>query len=123
MSGIFHSPLRSTSRLLVLCSAILMLGCMGWGRKPLDGAVEMRDGRFMVRNEPFYPFALNYIIALHVHGDSVWAGPSKDYARVDPSERPSRSAMHTALRADMELIHEAGFNTVRLVGIGELLRS
>ena len=117
-----NSPKRATTSLFVLCMAILIVGCMGCGREPLAGSVEMRGGSFVVRGEPFYPFALNYIMALHVHGDSVWAGPSKDYARVDPRERPSRSAMHRALRADMELIHEAGFNTVRLVGIGELLR-
>ncbi|HQZ42537.1 MAG TPA: hypothetical protein PK735_06585, partial [Flavobacteriales bacterium] len=114
--------LAAVSSFHVLLLAFLVVGCTGCGRRSLDGAVEMRDGQFVVREKPFYPMALNYILAIHVRGDSIWAGPSKDYARVDPNEEPSRAAMHTSFRADMELIHEAGFNTVRLVGIGELLR-
>ncbi|MFZ1333312.1 MAG: cellulase family glycosylhydrolase [Flavobacteriales bacterium] len=122
MVGKRNNHVETISGFFMLLFAFLVVGCTGCGRKPLNGAVELRDGQFMVREKPFYPMALNYILGIHVHGDSIWAGPSKDYARVDPNEVPSRSVMHKSFRADMELIHEAGFNTVRLVGIGELLR-
>lgn len=83
----------------------------------------MENGQFVLNEEPFFPMALNYILAVYVSGDSLYAGPSKDYARIDPNQLPTKANMLKALRADMEYIHEAGFNTVRLVGIGELVRN
>ncbi len=101
-------------------SSLLFDGCTA----PNDGKgfVKMVDGAFVVHDKPFFPIAINYIVSCWSDDGDLWAGPGKDYARIDPEARPTKELCIKALKADMELIREAGFNTVRLVGIGEIAR-
>ena len=103
---------------LLLC--LLLFACTkGPGEK---GFVVLREGAFEVHGKPFFPIALNYVVSSRASGNELWAGPAKDYARMDPNATITKESSLASLRADMELIREAGFNTVRLVGIGELAR-
>mgnify|MGYP001171436317 CR=1 FL=1 len=74
---------------------------------------------FRVHGEPFFPMAVNYILSKRLVGDSLWLGPSIDYSDSLMAPR-TRTADLAALRAQMELVREIGFNTVRLVGCSDL---
>jgi hypothetical protein len=99
---------------------LLALAACGSGSR--DAAfVSMGEHGFQLHGKPFFPLAVNYIASLRVVGDSMWIGPSTNYASFDIRPAPSRSAHLTELHADMELIHEMGFNTVRIVGFADQL--
>ena len=76
-----------------------------------------KDG-FRIHGKPFFPMVVNYIASVRAVGDSLWIGPSPNYASFDPRSA-SRERHMAALRADMELIRELGFNTVRMVGFAD----
>jgi len=82
------------------------------------GFVTLQDSTFMVNGRPFFPMAINYIAAVRAIGDSLWIGPSVNYATFDPNAS-SHARQLALLHADMELIKEMGFNTVRIVGFSE----
>jgi Cellulase (glycosyl hydrolase family 5) len=82
------------------------------------GFITLQDSTFMVNGRPFFPMAINYIAAVRAVGDSLWIGPSVNYASFDP-DASSRARQRALLRSDMELIKEMGFNTVRIVGFSE----
>ncbi|MBE7441575.1 MAG: cellulase family glycosylhydrolase [Flavobacteriales bacterium] len=89
--------------------------------KTEKGRVKLIDGKFELNKEPFYPVALNYIISVQSNQHSFWATSCKDY---QPNFKYNFSDKLTAqkqLRAEMKLIKELGFNTVRLVGMGEAI--
>lgn len=105
---------------LLVVASLLFGGCAD--RNEEKEFVQLVDGAFVLDSRPFFPIAINYIVATWSNEGELWAGPSKDYARMDNDVSRSKELSNEALKADMELIHEAGFNTVRLVGIGELNR-
>jgi len=85
-----------------------------------NGFVTIRDKKFQLNGKDFYPVAVNYLGGLFMDGaGKLWPGPATSYD-VDSSLHPfTQEAYLKSLRADFELIKEMGFNTVRVVGIGE----
>ncbi|MEO8066810.1 MAG: cellulase family glycosylhydrolase [Flavobacteriales bacterium] len=112
---------RSTCPAVFPAFLLLLVGALsGCSTDPsARGFVTLQDSTFMVRGKPFFPIAINYIASVRSIGDSLWISPSTNYASFDPAQVPTRATCLDALRADMELIHEVGFNTVRIVGFAE----
>lgn len=104
---------------LLLCSlgAIYVI----FPLKSDDDRVKLVDGKFELDNKPFYPVALNYIISVQSNQQNFWAASCKDYQQGAKYNFSDKQSAHAQLRAEMGLIKELGFNTVRLVGIGEAI--
>lgn len=82
--------------------------------------VSMKDGKFQLKNQDFFPLVLNYIVSLQTNGEDIWPRPSFSYYDELTSEQLSRDSAIYDLKADLILIKEMGFNTVRIVGVGEV---
>lgn len=71
--------------------------------------------KFQIEGKLFTPIVLNYILSYQTNGYEYWGTPTIDYG----SFYTSKTASHKALVAQFDSIKEMGFNTVRIVGIGE----
>jgi Cellulase (glycosyl hydrolase family 5) len=80
--------------------------------------VSISTGHFSVQGERFFPLVLNYTISLYSERDSMWAAPYYEYNQTTPYTF-SYTKDSLDLRANLELVREMGFNTVRLVGLAE----
>lgn len=82
--------------------------------------VSIGDHGFELNGRPFFPLAVNYVIAKRLVCDSMWLGTCIDYP--DSMLIPlTPGPDHADLRAHLELAREMGFNTVRLVGCSNVL--
>lgn len=97
----------------------LLAGC--WKGPADDAFVRTGEKGFTVRGRDYYPLFVNYGLSTRSSGDSLWACPSFDYAIGKQHARANAASDLLSIKADMELIHDMGFNGVRLVGIGEVL--
>lgn len=99
--------------LLVALLATQISSCHEHGSP--KGFVRAGKNGFMVDDRPLFPLAVNYSLTLRYQDDSLWACPGLDYDdRLH--ERASRVSDRMAVRADLEIMREMGFNTVRMVG-------
>jgi len=80
--------------------------------------VSIDDKKFSLNGKEFYPIVVNYIASLQTDGKDLWACPSYDY-NTDTILTLTKDSCLNRLKADMNLIKQLGFNTVRIVGIGE----
>lgn len=111
--------------LLMLVMAVLA-ACTGNVAKPRakdPRMVQLGPAGFTLHDSAFFPLAVNYIVGARIADGKLWFGPAADYRT---SREEHFCAKDTALgrfRADMEMIRDLGFNTVRIVGIwGDLDR-
>lgn len=103
----------------MITGMLLLAGC---GGPDHDGSfVTVSATGFELQGKPYFPLAINYIATLNVHGDSLWISPTPNYASHDPAILGTKAADVHAFRADMELVHDMGFNTVRIVGCTDIL--
>ncbi len=84
------------------------------------GFVSMRDNKFFLNGEEFYPVAVNYFVSAQGDENNYWASPCFDYNTDPKYQYTSKDSSLKQLRADMNLIKEMGFNSVRLVGMSEV---
>ena len=101
----------------LLITASAFLGCSPQHVK--QGSVSLGEHGFVLNGRPFFPLAVNYGVALCGTADSLWACPAFEYAVLPPQLPATHNADRIRLKADMEMISDMGFNTVRLVGFGE----
>lgn len=81
--------------------------------------VSLQNGKFILNNQPYYPLTVNYIAGLMTDKDSVWPCSSFAYSPTDSFRYTTKDSCLLQLKAEMDLIKEMGFNSVRIVGIGE----
>jgi len=80
----------------------------------ISGKAFIKDGK------PFYPVTINYIVAMQTDRKNLWPCPAKSYNTIfEKFSAPTKDACKTELLADMQLIKEMGFNSVRIIGIGD----
>lgn len=97
-----------------LLAALLLAACTP---ATDTGYVQMEKGRLLLRGEPFFPVAINYIADLQWNGDSCWASSSFDYQTGGQFRFRTRTEARALMLAEFKLIRELGFNTVRIVGM------
>jgi hypothetical protein len=103
--------------LAVFGLGLLLAGCEH-EKAPVAGRfVQLNDSGFVLEGKPFFPMAVNYIISFRWDGEALWCGPASDYQRVRADHFTTKDSTLQRFRADMELIKDMGFNTVRLVGL------
>lgn len=100
--------------------ALCLFGCApehtntrGWVRMGTDG--------FVVDDRPFFMMAVNYVATPFWIGGACHFGPTESYASVDREMPRDPHRRRDELRAHWALCRELGFNTVRVVGISDLM--
>ena len=86
--------------------------------------VSIKNNQFFLKTKPFYPIALNYVVSMQ--GDekgNVWASSCNSYNSNNKFLYTTKDSSHMQLKAEMDLMKEKGFNTIRIVRIGEELVS
>jgi hypothetical protein len=86
---------------------------------PADQYVSLDEDGFIAGSERFIPMVLNYKVSLQTDSSLVWPCPYLGYSKGGVPRFVTRDSSLMELRADLQLIRELGFNSVRIVGIGE----
>lgn len=81
--------------------------------------VRLKDKRFFLDDQEFYPVTLNYMVSVQTDGKILWPSAYTGYNAGFKNLYTTKDSCLMQLRADMDLIKEMGFNTVRFVSIGE----
>lgn len=76
---------------------------------------KLNNNKFEIDGKPFTPIVLNYIVSWQTNGKDYWGSPTADYGKLYTNKQEA----YKTLLSEFELIKELGFNTVRIVGIGE----
>ena len=110
---------KATFYSLVICFLSLLLSqCSNPITKPKEGFVYMEDKTFKLNGKDFYPMILNYGTELMMGNNMLWAKPSNT-GYEDRNAKYTKEAARLKLKADLQMIKDLGFNTVRLYGIAE----
>ena len=96
------------------CLAILFGSC-----QKDSGFVRLGDQSFIISGQPFVPLAVNYILSIRTDRQQPWIGPGVDYSDSIWLNQSHQRDIRI-LRGHFEMIKDAGFNTVRLVGFSKL---
>lgn len=86
---------------------------------PRSEFVSLNQKGFEINGEPFFPITMNYKVSLQGDETDVWPCSYKGY---DVNSEYHYFDKETALKellAELKLIKKMGFNSVRVVGIGE----
>ena len=81
--------------------------------------VSIKDNRFYVDGQPFYPKVINFVISLRVNDTAMWPAIYVGYGPNGLFPYDDKISSLKDLQAHLNLVKELGYNTVRLVGIGE----
>lgn len=84
-----------------------------------DDFVSIKGNQFYLNGNEFYPLALNYMVSMQTDCLSIWPSPHVGYHLDLKFHETDKDSTLTALMADFQLIKKMGFNTIRVVGIGE----
>ncbi|MBP9080810.1 MAG: hypothetical protein KBF80_11215 [Flavobacteriales bacterium] len=79
--------------------------------------VQLGPSGFTLHDSVFFPLAVNYIASARWEGGQLWFGPAADYRNSRAEHYCPKDTASARFRADMEMIRDLGFNTVRIVGI------
>ncbi len=81
--------------------------------------VSIQNEKFSLNGKLFYPITINYIVGMQADKDSLWPSSFIAYNQDAKFQFITKDSCLMQLKAEMDLIKEMGFNSVRLVGIGE----
>lgn len=95
---------------IALMSIAAIAGCT---RQAPASFVTLSDEGFSLEGRAYFPLTVNYGLHVRMMGDELWPCPSPAY-REHLVHPPTREGDLRDLRADMEMIREMGFNSVRL---------
>jgi hypothetical protein len=79
-----------------------------------NGFVYLDEKTFMIREKPFFPLMLNYVVSFRNSGDEFWLSPIQGYENPYSYESETREATYNQINSHMHLIREMGFNSIRL---------
>lgn len=81
--------------------------------------VSLKNGKFLLEDKEFYPVVLNYHVSLQMNAEGLWPCTYRGYDPKSTYTYTTRDSSLKELQADFDLIKDMGFNTIRVVGIGE----
>lgn len=82
--------------------------------------VSIKDKAFELEGKPFYPIALNYVVTMQANDNGdLWPSSFNGYNAGEKYRYTGKDSSLMELKAELDLIKEMGFNTVRIVRIGE----
>ncbi len=83
------------------------------------GFVSIKDQKFYLNGKPFFPLAVNYRVALQSDGQQLWPSAYKGYDEGNRYRFTNKDSSLEELKNDFQLIADMGFNSIRIVGVGE----
>jgi hypothetical protein len=78
--------------------------------------ISIKDNKFRLNGKGFYPVAINYIVSARADKNEIWTCPYFGYTPDLKNPSAAKDSCLLQLKADMELIKEMGFNSIRLIG-------
>lgn len=111
---------KNSCFLLAMC--VIILGftlCNGKSREHKKDFVYMEGKTFKLNGEDYFPMILNYGVELMMDNSGMWVRANTGYGDND-IQRTKGSGL-SKFKADMQMIKDLGFNSVRLCGIGEYI--
>ncbi len=81
--------------------------------------VSIQNNKFSLNGKLFYPITVNYIVGMQANKDSLWPCAYMGYNPDGRFQYTTKDSCLMQLKADMDLIKEMGFNSIRLTTIGE----
>lgn len=82
--------------------------------------VSLENDVFKQNGKPFFPLAINFMVNLQTNGTDLWPASCRSYNNSSQFLHTEKSANYEQLRNEFRLMKDIGFNTVRIVSIGEL---
>lgn len=99
---------------------ILILSSCGTETAPKNPEFVSIEGKtFKLNGKDFYPMILNYGVDLMGEKNQLWVSPSNTGFKNSNLRKHTKELDLLNLKADMQMIKDLGFNTVRLYGIAE----
>src|ERR1700749_4143748 len=97
----------------IISTCILILGFASCSNsdKATSGFVYLDGKDFKLNGQDFYPVVLNYSSDLKADSNALWASPNIGY---EDKDAYNKKAGNLRFKADMQMIKDLGFNTVRL---------
>jgi hypothetical protein len=84
--------------------------------------ITIENGSFQLNGKPFYPVAINYMAGLRTDGKEFWPSPYPEYGPLGEKILFDKDSSLKLLKADLEMIKQMGFNSIRFANIGEVKR-
>lgn len=81
--------------------------------------VSIQNKKFSLNGKPFFPITINYIAGMRADNNTIWPASFTAYNQDPKFQFTTKDSCLMQLKAEMDLIKEMGFNSVRLAGIGE----
>lgn len=81
--------------------------------------VSIQNNHFSVCDTAFFPVVLNYALSIQGNSKELWPSPNNCYEPNGSFRYNSKDSNLIQLQAQLDLIKKMGFNTVRIIGIGE----
>lgn len=109
---------KSKSLLLGIFISIVLVVVFYNNRIP-EGFAYIEDNTIHVDGQPFHVIAINYKITLRAENEEIWPNKFVGYERNNEFSSNDRAGSLKEIERDFQLCKEMGFNTLRIVGIGE----
>lgn len=87
-------------------------------KKVENGFVYLEGKDFKLNGQDFYPVIVNYNSDLKADSSDLWGTSNIAY---EDKDEYTKKAGELRFKADMQMIKDLGFNTIRLVGVGEYI--
>ena len=86
-----------------------------------DGFVKLINNKFEIDGESFFPMVLNYNVSLINRNNEMWPSSFTGYYNFIEEQNLDKDSCILLLKSDLQMVKDMGFNTIRVVGIGEVL--
>jgi hypothetical protein len=107
---------------LLIFVALTLLGTI-YLSFPLSTAehfVTLKNKKFQLDGKEFYPVTLNYMVSIQTDEKELWPCSFISYNDEKKYRFTTKDSNLLQLKAEMDLIKEMGFNSIRIAGIGEV---
>ena len=111
-------------KILYTISIILLLiiySCNNPKKVDKTGFVELVNNKFEIEGKVFFPMVLNYKVSLINKNNQMWPAPFTGYYNSIVENNLDKDSCLILLKSDFQTIKDMGFNSIRVVGIGEEL--
>jgi hypothetical protein len=86
----------------------------------VKGFPSIKNGKLNINDKPFYPVTINYILTLQADKDKFWITPFGGYYPENKHRFVTKDSCLMELEAEFNLIKQMGFNSIRIVRVGEV---
>lgn len=105
--------------LIFLLFSLIAIVYLSFPLKSDDQFVSIKNKELFLENKKYYPIALNFMVSLQTDGKELWSCSYTGYNLGFVNRYTTKDSCLIQLKADLDLIREMGFNTIRVVAIGE----